>query len=55
MEGVDHCLVMGFWRIFTQNSAVKALNAAHQRKILQEMLQAAQQAEDDLVSIQRVA
>jgi hypothetical protein len=55
MEGLDHRLVTGFRRNFPNHSIVQPLNATHQRKTLQEMLQAAQQAEDDLVSVQRVA
>ena len=38
-------MASGFRRLFPQHSTVQSLNAAHQRKTLQEMLQAAQQAE----------
>jgi hypothetical protein len=55
MEGLDHRLITGFRRFFPHHSVVQSLNATHQRKILQQMLQAAQQAEDDLVSVQRIA
>ena len=55
MEGLDNRLVTGFWRIFPSHSVVQPLNATHQRKTLQEMLQAAQQAEDNLVAVQRIA
>jgi hypothetical protein len=51
MEGLDHHLVTGFRRNFPNHSVIQPLNATHQRKTLQEMLQAAQQAEDDLVSV----
>jgi hypothetical protein len=55
MEGLNHHLITGFCRFFSHHSIVQSLNSTHQRKILQQMLQAAQQAEDDLVSVQRVA
>jgi hypothetical protein len=55
MEGLDHRLIMGFRRFFPHHSVIQSLNTTHQRKILQEMLQASQQAEDDLVSVQHVA
>ncbi len=46
-EGLDQHLITGFRRIFHHHSIVQPLNATYQRKILQEMLQAAQQAEED--------
>jgi hypothetical protein len=55
MEGLNHRLITGFWRNFPNHSVVQPLNANHQRKTLQEMLQAVQQAEDDLVSVQCIA
>ncbi len=55
MEGLDNRLVTGFQRNFPSHSIVQPLNTTHQRKTLQEMLQAAQQAEDNLVAVQRVA
>ncbi len=55
MEGLGHRLITGFCWFFPHHSVVQTLNATHQKKILQEMLQAAQQAEDDLVSVQCVA
>jgi hypothetical protein len=55
IEGMDSRLLTGFRRLFPQHSVVQSLNATHQQKVLQEMLQAAQQAEDDLVSVQRIA
>jgi hypothetical protein len=54
-EGLDPCLQTGFCWYFPQHNIVQLLNATHQRKTLQTMLQAAQQAEDDLHAIQRVA
>jgi hypothetical protein len=55
IDGLDSRLLTGFRRFFPGYSNVQSLNATHQRKVLQEMLQAAQQAEDDLASVQRVA
>jgi hypothetical protein len=54
-DGLDLRLQTGYHRYFPQHSVVQSLNAAHQRKTLQAMLQAAQQAEDDLLAVQRVA
>jgi hypothetical protein len=54
-DGLDLHLLTGFWRYFPVHSIVRSLNATHQRKRLQSMLQAAQQAEDDLHAVQRVA
>jgi hypothetical protein len=54
IEGLNHPLIMGFRWFFPHHSVVQSLNATHQRKILQEMLQAARQAEGDLVSVQRI-
>jgi hypothetical protein len=54
-DGLDNCLQTGYRRYFPQHSIVQLLNAAHQRKTLQAMLQAAQQAEDDLLAVQRIA
>jgi hypothetical protein len=54
-EGLDPCLQIGFRRYFPAHSVVQLLNTTHQRKTLQTMLQAAQQAEDNLHAIQRVA
>jgi hypothetical protein len=53
-DGLDPHLQTGYHRYFPQHSVVQLLNAAHQRKTLQAMLQAAQQAEDDLHSVQRI-
>jgi hypothetical protein len=54
-DGLDPRLQMGYQRYFPQHSMVQSLNATHQRKTLQAMLQAAQQAKDNLHTIQRVA
>jgi hypothetical protein len=54
-EGLDPRLQIGFCRYFPMHSVVQLLNATYQRKMLQAMLQAAQQAEDDLHAVQRVA
>jgi hypothetical protein len=53
-DGLDPCLQTGYHRSFPQHSIIQLLNATHQRKTLQAMLQAAQQAEDDLHAVQRV-
>jgi hypothetical protein len=54
-DGLNPRLLTGFRRYFLAHSVVQLLNATHQRKTLQSMLQAAQQAEDDLHAVQRVA
>jgi hypothetical protein len=54
-DGLDPHLQTGYRQYFPQHSVVQSLNATHQRKTLQAMLQAAQQAEDDLHAVQRVA
>ena len=54
-DGLDSRLQTGYRRNFPQHSVVQPLAAAHQRKTLQAMLQAAQQAEDDLLAIQRIS
>ncbi len=54
-EGLDPRLQTGFCQYFPQHSVVQSLNATHQQKTLQTMLQAAQQAEDDLHTVQRIA
>ncbi len=54
-EGLDPRHQTGFCWYFPQHSIVQLLNVTHQRKTLQAMLQAAQQAEDDLHAVQRVA
>jgi len=55
VSGLDPCLLTAFRRNFPKHSDVQPLNAAHQRKVLQEMLKAAQSAEDDLIATQRIA
>jgi hypothetical protein len=55
MEGLDSPLLTGFRHLFPQHSVVQSLNATHQQKVLQEILQAVQQAKDDLVFVQHVA
>jgi hypothetical protein len=55
MEGLDQRLITGFHRNFPQHSVVQPLDATHQWKILQEMLQAAKQAEEDYSSVQQAA
>jgi hypothetical protein len=45
---------MGYQRYFPQHSVVQSLNATHQRKTLQAMLQVVQQAEVNLHAMQRV-
>ncbi len=55
INGIDPHLLTGFHRNFPNHSVVQPLNAVHQRKVLQEMLQAAQTAEDDFLVIRRVS
>ena len=55
IDGLDPRLLTGFRCNFPNHSVVQPLNAAHQRKVLQEMLQAAQIAEDDFLMITRVS
>jgi hypothetical protein len=55
IDGLDPRLLTGFLRNFPNHSVVQPLNAAHKRKVLQEMLQAAQIAEDDFLMIKRVS
>ncbi len=54
-EGLNPHLQTGFRWYFPQHSVVQLLNATHQQKTLQTMLQATQQAKGDLHAIQRVA
>jgi hypothetical protein len=53
-DGLDTRLQMGYRCYFPQHSVVQLLNAAHQQKTLQAMLQAAWQAKDDLLAVQRL-
>jgi len=55
MDGLDPRLLTGFRRCFPDHSVVQALDGSHQRRTLQLMLKAAQQAEDDFTSTQRIA
>ncbi len=55
MEGLDQRLITGFRWNFPQHSIIQPLDTMHQQKILQEMLQVAQQAEEDYGSVQRAA
>ena len=55
MEGLDNRQLTGFCRLFPQHCVIQSLNATHQQKVLQKMLQATQQAKDNLVSVQHVA
>ena len=54
INGLDPCLLTGFRHNFPNYSIVQPLDAAHQWKVLQEMLQAAQTAKDDFLMITRV-
>ncbi len=54
-DGLDPRLQIGFHCYFPQHSIIQLLNATHQWKTLQAMLQAAQQAEDNLHAVQRIA
>jgi len=55
VSGLDPHLLTTFRRNFPKHSDAQPLDAAHQRKVLQEMLKAAQSAEDDLIATQRIA
>jgi hypothetical protein len=52
---LDPYLVTGFCRFFPDHSVIQSLISTQQLKILQQMLRAAQQAEDDYGSTQRIA
>jgi hypothetical protein len=54
-DGLDPRYTVGFCRFFPDYSVVQALASTHQRKTLQKMLAAAQQAEDDYALMQRIA
>ncbi len=53
-DGLDPCLQTGYHCYFPQHSVVQLLNTTHQQRTLQAMLQAAQQAKDDLHAVQHV-
>ena len=55
VSGLDPRLLTAFRRNFPKHSDIQLLDAAHQQKVLQEMLKAAQSAEDDLIATQRIA
>ena len=55
MEGMDPRLVADFRRNLPTHSTVQMLRADHQRKILQDMLIAAQRSKTDLASVQQAA
>jgi hypothetical protein len=46
---------MGFCQFFPNYSIIQSLNSTHQQKMLQQMLQAAQQAEGNYGSMQHIA
>jgi hypothetical protein len=54
-ERLEPHLPTGFCWYFPQHSVVQLLNATHQQKTLQAIIQATQQAKDNLHAIQRVA
>jgi hypothetical protein len=55
MDGLDLHLMTGFCHCFPNHSVIQLLDALHQRRTLQLMMQAAQLAEDDFTSTQRIA
>ncbi len=55
MDGLNPPLLTGFRHCFPNHSIVQALNGSHQRRTLQLMLKAAQQAEDNFTSTQCIA
>jgi hypothetical protein len=55
MDSLDPRLMTGFCCCFPNHSVLQPLNALHQRRTLQLMLQAAQQAEDNFASTQLIA
>jgi hypothetical protein len=54
-DSLDPRLITGFCRFFQDHSVVQPLALMHQRKTLQQMLLAAQQAEDKYALTQRIA
>ncbi len=54
-DGLDPRYTVSFCRFFPDYSVVQALASTHQRKTLQKILVAAQQAEDDYASTQPIA
>jgi hypothetical protein len=55
MDGLNPHLLTGFRCCFPDHSIIQALDGPHQRRTLQLMLQAAQQAEDNFTLAQPIA
>jgi hypothetical protein len=55
INGLDHCLTVGFCTHFPDYSKSQDCAAMHQRKVLQEMLQAALRAKMEYNNIRAVA
>jgi hypothetical protein len=55
MDGLNPRLLTGFRRCFPDHSIIQAFDGSHQRRTLQLMLKATQQAEDNFTSTQRIA
>jgi hypothetical protein len=55
MDGLDPRLLAGFCHCFPDHSIIQALDGSHQRRTLQLMLKAAQQAEDAFTLMQCIA
>ena len=55
MEGLNSHFLTRFHCLFAQHHVVQSFNASHQQKVLQQILLAAQQAEDNLVLVKCVA
>jgi hypothetical protein len=54
IDGLDSCLLAGFQTHFLDYSKLQALTATHQRKVLQEMLQAAICAKTEYTNIRTI-
>jgi hypothetical protein len=54
-DGLGPRLLTGFCCLSPQHSVVQPFNAVHQRKVLQAMLKAAQQAKDNFMTVIHVA
>jgi hypothetical protein len=54
-DGLDPSFTTGFCQFFPNHSVIQLLNSTHQQKTLQQMLQAAQQAEDNYGLTQHIA
>jgi hypothetical protein len=55
MDGLDSCLLAGFCTHFHDYSKLQACTTTHQRKVLQEMLQAAIHAKMEYTNIRTIA